>query len=668
MKYTSVTKDLSVQPTGNRDFANFSISQSYPISNGYSSYNSSTFTRLGLKPSTCTVYYTFNVASIPENATINSVTCTAKASSSLTSLWTASGNIGLATGTTVKGTTTSLINVSSPTIIVINPGVTWTATEVRDIALRIGAVAYSSADDFYIDFYGASLTINYTYEFLGYEITVESDNPFISVSPEYSCIETADTESIYSYFTGYSVSSNIGSTNYGEAIGKGIDTPDTTTNDYSNNRQSTAYIDYYFTFNSTPSEEFLSGTLLQVKGHVENPSQSTSCASMQLYVGDTPLGDPVEFTSTTDEILTIPTESLKASDLNNCFLRFTVGYYGGGISGALFTANLKYPILITNDEELEYKVIDNNRDIPSPTHPKDRNIHDTFFFSSYVAGESINGTNYMDAIGKGINTPDTTGNDYYQTSQGGSGSTYIDYYFDFNSIPQDAKIINTTLKIKGHAEDPSQTRHIARSQLYVNNVAVGEYSEFSSTTDQILTISTGELDREDLDNCFLRFTIGVYGGRISGASFSINYELAEIQYVYDLVDVHEDHYIYVVTSPDYKRTCVISRPVNKVLLTHVISTEGRFDNNYGYVVIDNVKYTSEVVTNVPNGGMISITVKANDSADNANCYIAFNGVKIYSQAGTYEIPVMNDLIIIFSRYQSGNPSRYYFYVNMYSRM
>ena len=153
-----------------------------------------------------------------------------------------------------------------------------------------------------------------------------------------------------------------------------------------------------------------------------------------------------------------------------------------------------------------------------------RTINETVssFPTSYTTNGSINGTRYKNCIGKGSDTSNTTGNDY---SNGGNSSTaYINYTFSFN-IPTDAIIENIDVKVKGHLENTS--RSTAKLQLYSGSTLKGEESNFTSTTDAVITMTPGTWSAEELNNAILRFTIGYYGGLISGATWTVTYKIDE---------------------------------------------------------------------------------------------------------------------------------------------
>ena len=129
--------------------------------------NNTTYARITLKTGTNAetwVYWPFDLSAIPSNATIDSVSCSAKATVSTTnSSHIKSRTIQLYSGTTRKGSATDLTN--SDTAHNLDCG-TWTRAELQDCRLRMYArrSTLAASTDRYLYFYGADLTVTYTYK------------------------------------------------------------------------------------------------------------------------------------------------------------------------------------------------------------------------------------------------------------------------------------------------------------------------------------------------------------------------------------------------------------------------------------------------------------------------------------------------------------------------
>ncbi len=168
--------------------------------------------------------------------------------------------------------------------------------------------------------------------------------------------------------------------------------------------------------------------------------------------------------------------------------------------------------------------------------------------ASYTTGGSINGTRYQNTIGHSVSSPSSsTGSDYFSTTQGGSGSTWIEYAFDFSDIPLTATITSVSVQVRGHAEDISQSRQIATVQLYSGSTTKGSSIDFTSNSDTNYTLSNvGSWTASELHSAKLRFTIGVYGGLITGVTWTVTYTSSKY-YTYSYT-VSGDATIAVVIS------------------------------------------------------------------------------------------------------------------------
>ena len=128
--------------------------------------NNTTYAQITLETGTSAetwVYWPFDLSAIPSNATIDSVSCSAKAAVSVeTSSYIKYRTIRLYSGTTGKGSATNL--TTSETAHNLDCG-TWTRAELQDCRLRMYARngLPSTSTNRYLYFYGADLTVTYTY-------------------------------------------------------------------------------------------------------------------------------------------------------------------------------------------------------------------------------------------------------------------------------------------------------------------------------------------------------------------------------------------------------------------------------------------------------------------------------------------------------------------------
>ena len=113
------------------------------------------------------VYWPFDLSAIPENATIDSVSCSVAArmsSVSGTSILTAP--IQLFAGSVAKGSATDVYSSMSTDPFSLSTG-TWTRAELKTCRLKTGITrntSNTSSTTYKLYFYGADLTVTYTYQ------------------------------------------------------------------------------------------------------------------------------------------------------------------------------------------------------------------------------------------------------------------------------------------------------------------------------------------------------------------------------------------------------------------------------------------------------------------------------------------------------------------------
>lgn len=342
------------------------------------------------------------------------------------------------------------------------------------------------------------------------------------------------------------------------------------------------YVYMKFDFSSIPEGATISSVSASAKAYVNTTTASrVTNREMQLAAGTTLKGSSLTIGSTTTSQSFSTVGSWTRAELLTAGVRFyvkrgtsnTTSSYQLRIYGATMTVTYTYQetlytITVNNgtsavvtaepssvpsgedsilhaDTVTGITITDNNVDITNQFITGQGGTASSYP-ASYDTGGSINGTYYQQAIGKGSDTANTTGNDYFSTTQGASGSTWIDYFFNFSSIPEAATIASMSVTVKGHGENMSQSRQIANVQLYSGTTAKGTDTDFDSTTDKVYTINAGTWTRSELDDAKLRFTIGVYGGRISGVTWSVTYEMNG--YFYTISNVSTDHIVVVSAS------------------------------------------------------------------------------------------------------------------------
>lgn len=182
---TTITRSSSVNInsayTSGSTYDSANVNSSYPISNGYAGSDSTSIAYIPLtQGSNAETFFYYNFSSlssvIPSSATINSVSASAKVSvSDSSSKQIQTATVQLCAETTTQGTAT---NCRSTTVGTYNltPG-TWTTSQLRGI-IRLLLYAKRGTSNvtnvFYFYFYGATLTVNYTFDGYNYEVTVDS--------------------------------------------------------------------------------------------------------------------------------------------------------------------------------------------------------------------------------------------------------------------------------------------------------------------------------------------------------------------------------------------------------------------------------------------------------------------------------------------------------------
>ena len=156
----TISNSVTLIPSGYQDLTGMSIDTSYPIDRGYTNADSTNYVRFNVNQSTTgSVFFTFDVSSIPAGATITSVTARGKARVSNTSRVT-NTVMQLYSGDDAKGNNRTFANTTASTQT-ISPG-SWTRSELNSLKLKIGGTASSSTSSRRIDFYGADITITYS--------------------------------------------------------------------------------------------------------------------------------------------------------------------------------------------------------------------------------------------------------------------------------------------------------------------------------------------------------------------------------------------------------------------------------------------------------------------------------------------------------------------------
>ena len=90
--------------------------------------------------------------------------------------------------------------------------------------------------------------------------------------------------------------------------------------------------------------------------------------------------------------------------------------------------------------------------------------------------------------------------------------------------PNDAEVTAVEVKCYGATESTTETARHADVSLWCGNEQKGTTQQFSSTSNTTMTLSDpGEWTREELQDAWVRFGVGYYGGRILGITWKVTY-------------------------------------------------------------------------------------------------------------------------------------------------
>lgn len=318
----------------------------------------------GGSSSTAYIAYNFNF-DIPSEATIISVECKVKGHLENTSRSVA--NLQLYTGTTAKGSVSKFTSTSAQTITLTTGS--WTRSEIDNMTLRFTIGYYGGLVN------GATVTINYEYEFITYTITSTlNGNGTIEPSgvtevekgEEYTLMitPTDKSEPVSATQNGVDITSQLiahgsdaeitvvpnnvttsgiqSGESYAEyAIGYSAESPAQSDDNMYASRNKTGYASYSFNFSSIPSNATIESIEVRCYGHRESSTiSSTYVSQCGIYNNSTAVSEIVDFPSTSDSIITlIPSSTITRDQLDNLTIRHYVGYYGGLVLGISFVVN-----------------------------------------------------------------------------------------------------------------------------------------------------------------------------------------------------------------------------------------------------------------------------------------------------------------------------------------
>ena len=287
--YSGCTSEVTA---GTGTYAPTVALKSSGTSSSYATFSSSTRNATGY------VFYMFDVSEIPKNASITSVSCTARAGVKSTGSGTT--RLQLMTGGSTKGNYSGVTSTSTTGETVLLSPTGWTRSELNTIALRIYTVKTRNANGSHIVyFHGATLRVGWEFNGVEYSITISNsstnatsdptgqidifegeeqdikiytnnienikvtDNSNqITPLPSYSYIETSTTFTLTQYDSSNSNASTSSTNMNNGAAG----TDSTTYATLYGGRNATNYYYYNFSITGIPQNAIIQQVTLSVKG------------------------------------------------------------------------------------------------------------------------------------------------------------------------------------------------------------------------------------------------------------------------------------------------------------------------------------------------------------------------------------------------------------------
>ena len=338
------------------------------------------------------IYYNFDCSSIPDDATITSVTCVERASmSTADTKYVSQATLQLCTGTITKGSATSILKTTAQ-YFDIDGGSNWTVAEIKTCKLHGYAKRGSknTSSQYTMRLFGGVLTVEYTIAGMAYTITASStvdgedatpasqelyvgktgiikvntsdltnkiltdNNTNVTSSLVYVPPDTGGSIIQYPADVKTGGSGTISGLHYLTTIGHGVDNPSgTTATDYTAVGGTTALIYYKFDFSDLPDSAIIDSMIVQVRYRVGNTSYAQS---VNTYSGTTAKGTSVTLNSTSETTTTISNPGTwTITDLkNDPRVGLTLSYSGAIITGITWTINY------TANEPAYYKYVISN--------------------------------------------------------------------------------------------------------------------------------------------------------------------------------------------------------------------------------------------------------------------------------------------------------------------
>lgn len=481
-------------------------------------------------------------------------------------------------------------------------------------------------------------------------------------------------------FSPTSYSDNTFGSSYYQNLENGLN-PHDGTNSYARFRMySTNYSIYYdFSVDGIPNGAIINSVTCQVKGYVSNASyypsvqlySNTTAKGSATNITSTSTSNVVSLTTGTWTLSELQNARLFIKTVNGSTSGYQSRYfyfYGATLTVNYIVDGIEYEINASSETSLatiepssqgifqggsgvvkietdnvgDIVVEDNGVDVTDQLVVKQKTTSGTtsnLALTNTTTGVSSTATNfYMSSSNQGytyinlaggysaespnssLPTGTNTGN-YVYVKDGGSNNTtgWIIYSFDFSSIPSNATIASMEVKCYGAKEEATSTdsQHVAKVGLYSNNTLKSTEQEFTSSSNQLITINNpGTWTRSELQNAKLRFTVGYYGGRLGGITWTVNYNIP--------AEGNPYYYEYTVSNISADHTIIVAEDV-------IVPPEEDSGKTYYPITISSINATTNPAkgtTRVESGTSETITITPSDP----QLTLALdNGVDITSQ-------------------------------------
>lgn len=352
--------------------------------NMYTDTDSDTYATVTNSRTSTTSYYIylrgFNFDSVPANAEINSYTIRIKLRESGGSTSSSYAPV-LAGGTSTYSTMSCPAMSTTATVLTFTGTATWESISSygEDLGIRVNCRRNNRNTTSHIYIYGAEIEVDYTIpdprtvttSLIGdgtivpegvtdttldstFELTITPTNKSDTVKVTNNGTDVSDqlvpvypggdyTSVPESYTTGGSISS--GSSYLSYPVGYTAEDPHTYSSNVYASSGSTGYAIYSFDFSEIPENATIQSVEVKCCGKRESSTtDSTHVSKVGLYTGTTLKGEEENFTSTSEQVITVSDPGTwTRSELQDAKLRFTVGYYGGGLFGVTWKVTVSVP-------------------------------------------------------------------------------------------------------------------------------------------------------------------------------------------------------------------------------------------------------------------------------------------------------------------------------------